>query len=61
MKTEEDAQRWSGNGLVSCAFQGSKWDGNNMRMLTFSHQLCVGFRLSGPIEVVKLVKCNRVG
>lgn len=36
MKTEEDAQRWEGNGLVSCAFQESKWDGNNMRMLELS-------------------------
>ena len=37
MKIEEDAQRWEVNGLVvSCAFQGSKWDGNNMRMLKLS-------------------------
>lgn len=59
MKIEEDVQRWEGNGLVvSCAFQGSKWDGNNMRMLELSPTNSVlGLDSSGPREV----KCNRVG
>lgn len=48
-----------GNGLVSCAFQRAMGWEQYEDAGTFSHQLCVGFRLSsGPIEVVKLVKCT---